>query len=305
MLIDMPEIIKYDNPFIINIEDNSSNPVEDVKTYVDDIFKGKTDEHGNITITIRGDIKFHYHQGDKNELIIMLGYTNKEKRQLISDQMIHMLSYPFRMAEFEPGYYMLFLTPEEYSEVSTTYVGEDSFIHPITSMGLLKEKYEIPVSVPEFLTMFDHVDMHGSSQVAFRFQLSKAIDEVYNRPNAHNHHFRNLGLAWHELGHDIGDMYHDEDYSTLPDHGGGKDNMGNYAYPCIMCSNNWVFCPKCRKKLRAINPNVHCWQTWQEREDMKNNHLYWYQKDLLNTTGEWAVGQLHQPQINAESVKRP
>lgn len=284
-----------DRPVTINVADNGE-PLEYVLCHADDVYQGHTDTYGDVTVTIESDIKTLYHPGDKNELLIMVGYTNREKRQLISDAMIDMLSWPFRCAGFEPGYYMLFLTPEEYWEIDGNYNEDDPVKRPASSMSLIDERYDIPVPTPEFLTVFDHVDIAGRSQTAIHLDVDKAVEEVYNRPNAYRYHTDTLGKYWHELGHDVAGMWHDEDYSTMPNHGDGVDRYSMRAYGCIMCVNQWWFCPRCRRKLRAINPDVHCWQTWQEKEEMEQNHLYWYQEDLLENVGEYAVSQLHQPQ---------
>lgn len=297
--------MKLGEPFVINVHE-SGMPLSDVLTYADDVYKGKTDVDGNIVVLLKKDIKSFYHQGHRTELLLMVGYDNKEKRQLISDGMQHMLTYPFTQAGFDLGYYMVFMTEEEYTEVNNSWMPEDPVKRPMSSLSLFKEKYELPVNIHGFLTLFDPIcNLSGGSQVAIRFSVNMAIEEIYNRPNSHRYHQKCFGLLAHELGHDSVEMWHDEKYSILPYHGGGYDMNGMTAYPCIMCTNSTFFCPRCRLKLRAVEPNVHCFATEEEKQDIIKHHLYWYEKDRLENVGEYACGQIHQPQFQTENVKGP
>jgi len=73
------------------------------------------------------------------------------------------------------------------------------------------------------------------------------------------------------------------------------------AFFCIMVANTWWFCPKCRQKLRAVEPSVHCWATPEEERDIKENHLYSH----FASMPDYAIPQIHQPQLQADDVLRP
>lgn len=200
------------------------------------------------------------------------------------------------------GYVIVFLTEDEYHEVNANWTEEDAVKRPMSSLTLFKEKYDLPTSVNDFLTLFKQdVNMVGGSQVAIQFNLENAMKVVHNEADAHRHHQKTFGVLWHELGHDLANLQHNNDYDTLPDHGGGSDLSGRTAYACIMCQNNWLFCPKCRAKMRAIEPTATAWISYEEEKDIKDNHLY----SAIAHLPDWAIPQIHQPQQEAGNVPRP
>lgn len=293
-------------PFTVNVSEGE--PLEDVLSYADDVYQGKTDSNGDIVIKLEKDIRGFYHQGLRTELLIMQGYDNKDKRRLISPEVQHMLTYPFTQAGFNLGYYMIFLSVEEYDEVNNCLNPDGSsptpVKPPITSPINLYERWGhvMPLAgFNDFLTLFrPDVDCYDGSQVSIRFNVDHAMEEVYNRPNAHRVHQKCFGICWHECGHDSVNMWHDENYSMLPDHGGAYDLMGMPSYPCIMTTNRIFFCPRCRLKLKAVDPNVHCFATPEEKQDIIDNHLYWW----FEGQNELYVPQIHQPQQLCENLRR-
>jgi len=273
-----PDYIEIGKPFTVHV--SNGEDLADVLTYIDDIYYGSTDQNGDIVIKLDREIHSYYHPGLRTELLIMLGY--------------------------DLGYYMLFLDLDEYRAVNNNPGDDDIWERPITGLSLLKQEYALPPNIHDFMTLFDpSINMKDGSQIAMKFSVERGIKEYYNDANSHRYHQHNMGKLWHELGHDSVGMWHDMQYSVLPDHGGGHDLNGLPAYACIMCQNQWTFCPKCRNRLRAVNPSVHNFMTTQEKRDMAEKYLYWFFEEDYDAGRETYVLQIHQPQEQTSNVPRP
>jgi len=298
MEINFPADIQLGRAFTVNVSDAGA-PLPEVLTYADDVYQGETDAQGDISILLDKDIKAHYHPGNKTELLIMVGYDNKEKRQLISDALQKMIRYPYEQAGYNLGYYMLFLTVDEYKEVNN-----NPYPYSMSSLSKIKEQYTFPTNINDFLVLYSsYIGYSAGDQIAIVFRVANAMNDVYNRPGAD--HFQTLGRLWHELGHDSENLQHDMEYSALPDHGGTRDRSGYPASKCIMVANNWYFCPKCRARLRATDPNVHAFYTYDEKQEMITNHISDYEKQLLADGKEYMVPIIHQPQEQTSNVRGP
>lgn len=231
-----------------------------------------------------------------------MGYTPQEQRTISTPRFLGFLTHPFRWAGLDPGYIIAFLTEAEYNQVNNNYDSTQSVQRAMTSLTLFKEKYSLPTPVHEFMTVFSPpVPLAGGSQVAISFNLGRALRVLHNEADAYLYHNKTWGKLWHELGHEVVGLTHTIDYQALPDHGGGFDAGGNPSLGCIMCTNAWFFCVRCRDKMRAIEPTVRAWATEEEKKDIKNYHLYSY----LQSAPDWRNPQIHQPQQMAGNVPRP